>query len=296
MSVLSSLFFTLAVVTPGAVFEVDYQNVPDEYRVAFDEASASWGQCIVSEVPIKIHVAGIARGPTGFAYPNVVRNRPGLPVKNAWYPTALASAIEGTRVTDKADMAIYLSARTPWYFGKLEGLPAEKTDFVNVAIHEIAHGLGIATAAFIPTDGPPLATIGFPNPYTDFFDFPFSLHEQDGTPFVYDTFLHLADGQPISGFPQRSVRLARALTNPTIHFRGKAASTANQGLPVGVEPGSVSHIPQAPRSIQPIMLANSGRGKPLRTPDPILLGMMEDIGWTITEQCRSNAAGRVEME
>lgn len=290
MSVLSSLFLTFSAVTPSAAFDVDYQNVPDEYRVAFDEASASWGQCIVSEVPIKILVTGIARGPTGFAYPNVVRNRQALPIKNAWYPTALASAIEGAAVTDEQDMAIYVSTRTNWHFGPLQDLLGEKTDFVNVAMHEIAHGLGIATAAFIPSDGEPLATIGYPNPYTDYFDFPFALHEQDGTPFVYDTFLHLADGQPVTAFPQRSIRLARALTNPTIHFRGKAAIAANQGIPVGVEPGSVSHIPQAPRSIQPIMLANSGRDKPLRIPDPILLGMMEDIGWTVTEHCKSSAA------
>ncbi|MCM8557055.1 hypothetical protein [Sphingomicrobium sediminis] len=273
-----------------ASIDVIYQGFDARSEAAFDEAIAIWERCLVSDVPITISATAIANGPAGFAYPNSIRNQDYLPVRDAWYPTALAGALAGRDVSADPDMAIYMKLDDRRYYGPLADLPEEKTDFVNVAVHEIAHGLGISSATFIPWQGDPIASIGMPNAYANFFDFPFEIHEQDGTPFVYDTFIRLGDGRSLMDFANPSIDLAFAIANPTVQFDGKNAIAANQGYPVGVSPTNVSHIPQFPRGAQPIMLPDSGTGAPQRNPDRILLGMLEDLGWTISEGCKARAS------
>ena len=55
--------------------------------------------------------------------------------------------------------------------------------------------MGISTGLFIPWQGEPVASLGRPNDSLSYFDWSFPLHEMDGTPNLYDTFLRLADGR-----------------------------------------------------------------------------------------------------
>ena len=141
----------------------------------------------------------------------------------------------------------------------------------------------------MPWEGEPIASLGLPNDFVDYFDFAFDLPTLDGTPFLYDTFLTLADGRALTDFPNPSAAMTKALANPTLHFAGPNAVAANDGFPVAVTPLNVSHVPAAPRQPAPIMLANSGRDETVRTLDPVLLGMMADLGWKIAPACLSAA-------
>ena len=258
-----------------------YVNLPNDAQQAFAKAEEIWEQCLRTDADIKIRVTGIERGPTGFALPRGVRNLPHLPIQNTWYPTALANALDGKRDSDQDDMNIFMSLKTNWYYG-MGAITPEQTDYVNVAIHEIAHGLGISSGSFIPWQGEKIGQIGLPNDYVNFFQLSFDLPELDGTPLVYDRFIQSADNSAITTYENPSSALAIALTTEGIYFEGKRTGK------VLVTPGNISHIPEQPNQPTPIMLSNSGIGESIQQPDPILLSMLEDIGWIISEDCYSN--------
>lgn len=277
-----------------AQIEVSYEGISDLGQQDFAIAAETWERCLISSAPIHITVTGIERGPTGFAYQNVVRNQRYLPKRDAWYPTALAGAIRGRRVTDQADIHIFLReemGEERRHYSANDPIEEGSVDFINVSLHEIAHGLGISSGSFVPWQGEPLGSIGLPNDYVNYFDYAFDLHEQDGTPQLYDTFIALSDGRKLTeDFANPSIELTMAMANPTIHFTGENAVLANGGFPVGVTPLNISHIPAFPRRETPIMLSNSGRGESIRNPDKILLGMLMDLGWEITDSCYERGA------
>ncbi|MEM9739165.1 MAG: hypothetical protein AAF829_04790 [Pseudomonadota bacterium] len=260
-------------------------DVPAEARVDFETAARIWERCLVTPAPIHIHLTWIPRGPTGFATMNGARNQPHLPVADVWYPTALSHALAGTRLNPADDMNIFLSARTNWYYSSDAPIAEDETDFINVAMHEIAHGLGISSASFVPWQGEPIGALGLPNEWVNYFDYTFETPELDGTPTLYDSFIRLADGRTLRDFDNPSLELTYALANPTIHFEGTAARAANRGFPVGVTPLNISHIPAFPRAPNPIMLSDSGQGESIHAPDAVLLGMLRDLGWEIAEAC-----------
>ncbi len=280
-----------AALTADAEIQTTYSGVPEQAQKDFEAAADIWDNCLATDLSIKVHVTWIERGPTGFAYQNVVRNEEALPVKNAWYPSALASVLRGHRLDDADDINIFLSGRANWYYDSETPIAEDQTDFINVAVHEIGHGLGISSGTFVPYPGDPVATIGQPNDFVNYFSYTFDLHEQDGTPLVYDTFIKLADGRTLFDFENGSLELTKALANPTLHFDGEKARTANNGYPVGVTPLSITHIPAFPRAPNPIMLSNSGQGESIRQPDAILLGMLADLGWPISEACMLASEG-----
>ena len=282
----------LLIATPS--FVVDYDGVPEEARTTFEAATAAWSACLASDVPIRARVTWIERGPTGFAYPRLASGED-LPVQGAWYPAALANALRGEG-SDEVDFHVFLQGGPDRYYGPAGSIDEDQTDFVNVSLHEIGHGLGIATASFVPWEAEGeaerVASLGLPNAFVDYFDFAFDLPELDGTPFLYDTFLTLADGRRLTDFDNPSGALAKALANPTLHFAGPAATAANDGFPVAVTPLNVRHVPLAPGRPTPIMLSNSGRGETVRTLDPVLLGMMADLGWPIRPSCLTSTDAR----
>lgn len=263
-----------------------YNGVPEPAQMAFEAATEIWSDCLVSDAPIKINVKWIERGPTGFAIPNAARNLPHLPVENALYPTALSNALAGTRLNgEEDDINIFLSARTKWYFDGPERIAPDQIDFINVAVHEIAHGLGITTTSFVPWDGSGNATLGLPNPFVDFFEYTFPTPVLDGTPSVFDVQIRLPDGRSLTDIENDSEELTEALNSPGLIFYGPAARVANQNRPVDVTAGSITHIPARKGFATPIMEASSGQGEGVRHPDAILLGMLTDLGWQISETC-----------
>lgn len=269
-----------------AIITTSYSGVPDQARTAFEAATEIWSNCLVSTAPIKINVKWIERGPTGFAIPNATRNLEHLPVQNVLYPTALSNALLGERLNgDEDDINIFLSARTKWYFDATEQIAPDQIDFINVAVHEIAHGLGISTTSFVPWDGSGNATLGLPNPFVDFFDYTFPTPVLDGTPSVFDVQIRLPDGRRLTDIENDSEELTEALNSRGLIFDGPAARVANQDRPVEVTAGSITHIPARKGFATPIMEASSGQGETVRQPDAILLGMLTDLGWQVSETC-----------
>ena len=270
----------------SASIVTQYDGVPEPAQAAFEAATEIWSNCLISDAPIKINVKWIERGPTGFAIPNSARNLDHLPVQDVLYPTALSNALAGARLNgDEDDINIFLSARTDWYFDTPTPIALDQTDFINVAVHEIGHGLGISTTSFVPWDGSGNATLGLPNPFVDFFDYTFPAPVLDGTPSVFDARIKLPDGRSLIDLENNSVELTEALNSSGLIFEGASAQAANQNSPVEVTAGSITHIPAKTGFPTPIMEASSGQGESVRQPDAILLGMLTDLGWQISDRC-----------
>ncbi len=151
--------FTAASLVPGGVVVGGNPaaKLGEARLVALQYAATIWGSLLQSNVPIVINAsfntgpctaAGLVTTTVGAADPNF----PHAPVGDILYPHALADALAGSPVlpavdditivfNSDVDNATCLGARS-WYYG-LDGTPpGTDLDFVTVAMHEIAHGLG----------------------------------------------------------------------------------------------------------------------------------------------------------
>ncbi len=143
--------------TGGATFNITWgvlpgcEMPPPEAVTAFDYAAGLWGTWISSTVPISVTVcwtsnlgSGDALGtgmPTKYVY-----NFSGAPLVNTAYPIALANALSGSDLdATRADMTLQFKSDTTWSFVLTPThltAPVASEDFVTVALHELAHGLG----------------------------------------------------------------------------------------------------------------------------------------------------------
>ena len=105
------------------------------------EDSNNPGECLLTSGTTTVAMAG----PTGYGYPRDRldegdTNRMGL---GTAYPYALYEATSGTEFNaQNADIRIRFSKCIPFYYGFTGSMPANHIDFVQLALHEIMHGMG----------------------------------------------------------------------------------------------------------------------------------------------------------
>jgi len=135
--------------------------------IAFQYAADIWGRLLDSRVEIKVGAnldplpcaptSGIL-GQAGSEYP--IRDFPGAPLINTWYPAALANSLAGTDLdpfnddigaTFNSDIGEATCLPNGWYYGLDGNPPAGKLDFVSVVLHELGHGLGFQTFVTLGT-------------------------------------------------------------------------------------------------------------------------------------------------
>ncbi|MBN2005609.1 MAG: PKD domain-containing protein [Anaerolineae bacterium] len=140
---------------PGAAFTLIWtescETPPAEAVTTLKYAAGLWGTWLSSTVPIEVSACwtpnlgtGDALGtgmPTGY-----IRNFPGAPLADTAYPIALANALNGSDLDPSGvDITLQFKSDVAWSF-VTETLrlaaPADGEDFVAIALHELAHGLG----------------------------------------------------------------------------------------------------------------------------------------------------------
>ena len=140
----------------------------DQRRAAIQLVADIWGGFLASNVEINIDVsfdpltcdstgATIAQAGPQFIFESFA----GAGFSNTWYPGALAEALSGQNLSleDPPDpdegeaQATFneaidnqcLGAGSRFYYGLAGGTPQGQIGFVNVALHELAHGLGFVS-------------------------------------------------------------------------------------------------------------------------------------------------------
>ncbi len=250
-----------------------------EARAAFDFALAIWAEEIVSSVPIRISAefANLGPGVLASAGPTtLVRDFPGAPKPNVFYPIALANSIAGEDLAPDTefDLVVNLGNGIPWYFGTDGNTPAGLFDFVSVALHEAGHGLG-----FI--DGGNVAGgVGSIN--------------NGGDPFVFDTLVVDGNNNSVLDLPNPSVDLGIFYTSGDVFINGEFAVAANNGsnpelfAPNPFQGGSsIAHWDEAafpagdPNSLMSPQIGSAESNFDI---GDITRGFFRDMGWVLAEQ------------
>lgn len=264
---------------PLSTFEVDYDNFPPEAEAAVQFAVEIWQSVLVSSVPIRVSASWepMETGQLGAARATrYLRNFPGAPRQDTFYPAPLADALAGAdQRPGESDITITLnSGNSNWYYGT-EATPRRQSSLVSVVLHEIGHGLGFSGTAII-SGGKATWSTTIPRAY--------DLYVTDGA----GELLRNADR-----YPTYSAELKEALQGGDLHFAGPHATAANGGVapllfaPRTWEPGSsYGHLDEdAYPAGDPnaLMTPYLDRGETNYEPGPIALGVLADLGWTLAD-------------
>lgn len=273
-------------------FTISYNGFTGEAQAAFQYASTIWSVLLNSTVPIKVNAwfVPLPAGLLGITLPNGRKNFAGAPQPDVWYATSLANAIAGTELNSgEADFDLYLNNTINWYYGIDGNGPGNKYDFVSIVLHEMCHGLGFVGLA--KTDGTTgsfglLQASDFA-PIVTSFPWP----ALDTLPGIYDTKLEDATGTPLTSLSNPSSGLNTVFTGNQVYFNGDLAILLNGGVkPRMYAPAvfalgsSLLHLNESTYpagNINELMTPFAGTANAVHDPGPIVMGILQDIGWSI---------------
>lgn len=277
------------------LFEITSTNNRTEVINAMEHALGIWENYLEINIPIKVNVVftPISPGFLGRSIPNGRRNFDGAPFSNTWYPTALTNHITGTTLNEgEFDMDILMDGTRDWYYGT-EGNPGpDQYDFVTVFLHEVCHALGFGSLADI-VNGQGVFSVNIEsNLYTPSFPIP----DLENLPTVYDVFLENQHQQLLTDetlFGNPSVELATEFTSENLFWNGPIAADANNDqsprifAPSGFRTGSsISHLDEdtyTSGTTNALMTPTFQEGEVIHEPGPIILGVLQDMGWTLKQ-------------
>lgn len=141
----------------------------EQRRFVANYAAALWGSVLKSDVPVFVQARflNLAPGVLGSAgATSVFRDFPGAPFAGTWYHVALTESLVGVDLNPGSfDIQSQFSTNFTFYYGLDGNTPAGQVNFLDVVMHEYAHGLGFsnfeneASGAFF---------LGFPDAYSQF--------------------------------------------------------------------------------------------------------------------------------
>ncbi len=273
---IASSIFQVNYVSSGLWGDTCASSWPAQAQLAVDRAIEIWSELITSAVPIRIDLclgtnlySGILGhgGATNYFY-----GFSGAPLSQALYPVALANSLHGSDLDPgNSDIYLAMNSSAAWYYGLDGNTPNNLTDFLTVLLHEIGHGLGMISS-FDISSGLGSWGDGWGGHYS-----------------VYDYYVYNNSVQQLIGFSTPSGALATQLTSNSIYFSGSHATAANHGTaaklyaPASWSSGSsIAHLDDIYNNSENAMMTWSlSSGESMHSPGPIMLGLFEDLGWTI---------------
>ncbi|MEO1654638.1 MAG: hypothetical protein AAFU64_13920, partial [Bacteroidota bacterium] len=253
-----------------------------------------WEDQLATEVPIRVNIVflPVLPGFLGRSIPNGRKNFPGAPLAEVWYPTSLAKAIQGQDINPgEFDMDILIDGGANWYFGT-DGNPGpNQFDFPTVLLHEVCHSLGFGSIGGINGD---LGAFGITSQVTGGASTSFPIPDLEGRPSIFDVFMVNGSHESLvdsSLFSNNSLDLGEAFTSEQLFFGGNQTQSLNQNtkLPlhaprIYAEGSSLSHIKvdtYIPGEPNGLMEPFFDPGEVIHEPGPVILAVLEDLGWTI---------------
>jgi hypothetical protein len=259
----------------AVIINVNYNGFTPDAQAAFQYAVDIWSSLLTSSVPIVIEATweDIPGNTLGFAgATGYFDNIPGED-GDVFFPSALADKLAGfDQSGGQPDIECSFDSGTDWYFGTDGNPPFNQYDFVSVVLHELGHGLGVAGSAFADNG---LGFIGFFSTYS---------------PASYDLYVSNGGGTPILNFGDGTSALADQLESNDLFWTGANAVANNAGInprmyaPNPFEGGSsYSHLDEntyTAGNLNSLMTPSISNGEAIHDPGPIIMGLLEDIGWT----------------
>ena len=113
---------------------------------ALQRVGEIWGSHLVSPVPIRVLVGFDPLGSGILAGAGPVsqqQNFTNAPKPNMWYPVALANALAGVDLEpSSSDINVTANTSAAFYYGLDSATPSGSSNFLDVVLHELGHGLG----------------------------------------------------------------------------------------------------------------------------------------------------------
>lgn len=262
-----------------AVFNVSYSNFPNDAKDAFQAAVDVWQSLLISKVPIKITAVWDAISSSTLATSGakkVYKNFTNVPVKDVWYPSALAEAIAGVNLNGtEADISITVNKNISWSFDTDGTRQAFKYDLMTVILHEIAHGLGFTTSMKLAGTNETQAQWGI-----------------EGLPLIYDIFSQRSNGQVLTNtaiIGNPSTQLKAAITSADVFFK-ISDGPLSKDYPKMYAPttfrsgGTLSHLDESkyPKGTEnSLMSPQIGAAEINHYPGQVILGILNQVGWGV---------------
>lgn len=241
-------------------------------QTAFNFAAAKWADVLPMSytgeaVNLRVDfspITSLASTTTSYYLPGVAPLSPLRRFRDGFlYPDALIEYIHGADFGEAIDFTIEFNDSKTWFYGT-DGAPgADEFDFVTVALHEIAHGLGLGS--FIGADG---SFMGGPAIYDRMLcNIPCTSLVYNMTPEARLTAVTSGDLQWIGSF---------GIYGNLVD--GYSAPLELYAPPTFILGSSVSHV--GPEKYpDELMRPAFARGDVDHTIGNITFGMLEDIGW-----------------
>lgn len=278
--------------TTQSEFDVKYIGFPPAAEAAVQKAIDIWAATLKSPVKIRVFInwTVLQNSPNTLAFvaPTEVRNFPGNPFPDRWFPMALAEKIAGQELNSESEadiVATFNAGRSDWYFGTDQQTPSNQFSLTTIALHELGHGLGFSGTFRVATSGEGFYGV------------------TDGQPKIYDEYLFNSSGQMLlnnAGFPNSSFALASQLTGNSLVFRSEIAKTLSGGVsfpriyaPNPYNGGSsISHLDENTYdgTANSLMTPFIDRGQTQFNIGPLTKGMFYDMGWLYTKLAHAEFA------
>lgn len=263
---------------PSAKFTPRYYQVPDSVKTVVEAAFGVWDKILISRVPIHIEVHWAELGASTLATAGsdrVFKNFSNAPLRDVWYPSALADALSGESVNgNNTDIVLKINRNATWNLDYTSQRGFRGYDMLSVVIHEIAHGIGFMSS--FEASGTDRLKWGI----------------QD-LPFIYDQHLVDRSGNSLvnKGFyPNDSEKLLQQVTENEIYFH------VDSGTYSVIRPrlhtdkpfssgASLSHISRSqisqPDSRDRLMLPSLSQGVRYHYPGNGILAILFQMGWAL---------------
>ncbi len=269
---------------PGAVFTVIWsescETPPNAAVMALNYAAELWGTWLSSTVPIEVAACWTPNFSSGDALgtgmpTEYVRNFAGAPLMDTAYPIALANALNDSDLNPAdVDMTLQFKSDVTWSFVTTTThltAPTTNEDFVSVALHELAHGLGFIGNMYADYN------VGFCGDGLYGYLYP--------CPTPYDWFTVDGAGVPLLDYHIVNPPALGARLQGDANFSGPNAIAANGGTaarlytPNPWQPGSsLSHLDEIYQYGENRLMAPS-YSDDTRHPGTVTLAMFQDMGW-----------------
>ncbi|MCP9761672.1 T9SS C-terminal target domain-containing protein [Lacihabitans soyangensis] len=262
-----------------ASINVTYSNFPNDAKAAFQAAVDVWQSVLISKVPIKITASWESIAANTLATSGakkVYKNFTNAPIKEVWYPSALAESIAGVNLNGtEADISINVNKNISWSFDTDGTRQAFKYDLMTVILHEIAHGLGFTTSMKLAGTNETQAQWGI-----------------EGLPLIYDIFSERSNGQVLTNtaiIGNPSTQLKAAITSQDVFFKISNGPLAKD-YPKMYAPttfrsgGTLSHLDESkyPKGTEnSLMSPQIGAAEVNHYPGQVILGILNQIGWGV---------------
>lgn len=274
-----------------ASFDVNYTGFSPDATTAFEFAAGIWGSLLNSAVPIKVNAffVPLLPGLLGITLPNGVKDFQGA-LSSTWYATALANSITGNEENEgEYDFDLYLNSGINWYYGTDGNCPAGQYDLVSIALHEMCHGLGFVGLSKVVSNTGSFGLLQASDfaPIVTSFPWP----DLDTLPSIFDSKVVESDGNLLISYPNPSPELKTHFTGNQLYFEGEYATQMNNGIqPRMYAPSSFAlgsslvHLNESTYpagNINELMTPFAGASNAVHDPGPIVMGILQDIGWSV---------------